>query len=184
MRLNKMIIGLAAAVLLTAIPAYAQGVIADVPEADAVSTTRGSLIGTWVLDVDVSASPDFHALQTFHMGGTVDETSDLLAALGEGPGHGVWQRSGNHEYEVTFELFIFNPDATAAGRIRVRESLHVIGENKLEGFAVADLILPDGTVIENVDNGPVTGTRVRVKGVTAEEMSATPRVQLLPRGTW
>lgn len=132
-----------------------------------------SLVGAWILDVQSTATPPFHAMQTFHAVGTMNESTDLLPNLGEGPGHGAWQRDGD-SYTATFELFIFNPDRTPAGIIRVRETLTLVDENNLTGFTVADLILPDGTLIENIDNGPVTGTRVRVRPIRPEEKNAFP----------
>jgi len=143
----------------------------DTVETQALVAPR--LTGSWMLDVQTTASPAFRALQTFHSNGTVTETSNLLAQLGEGPGHGAWERDGD-SYAVTFELFIFEPDHTPAGVIRVRETLTLLSNRVLEGFAVADLILPDGTVIENVDNGPVTGRRIDVMKVKAEEIGSTP----------
>lgn len=159
-------------------PVYAQTGAADVSSEyrdveRVVRVSAPALVGSWVLDIQTSATPAFHALQTFHAFGTVSETSDLLANLGEGPGHGAWQKDGD-TYHVTFELFIFEPDHTPAGRIRVRETLRLVDENNLTGFTVADLILPDGTLIENIDNGPTTGTRVRVIPVRPEEQSAFP----------
>ena len=151
------------------VPVYAQPAPTDAGDAREVARPGSpGLVGSWVLDVKLAVSPPFQALQTFHAFGSMNETSDLLANLGEGPGHGVWYRTGN-EYIATFELFIFNPDHTPAGRIRVRETLKITGQDTLEGFSVADLILPDGTVIENIDSGPMTGARVRVEGVRPEE---------------
>lgn len=135
--------------------------------------TPHRLTGSWILEVKTAATPAFRALQTFHSNGTVTESTDLFAQLSEGPGHGVWDRDGD-SYDVTFELFIFEPDHTPAGMIRVRETLTLLSNRVLEGYAVADLILPDGTVIENIDNGPVTGRRIDVMKVKAEEMGSTP----------
>lgn len=151
------------------VPVYGQPSPTDVADPrEAARPGVPGLVGSWVLDVKLAVSPPFQALQTFHAFGSMSETSDLLANLGEGPGHGAWYRNGD-EYSVTFELFIFNPDRTPAGRIRVRETLKITGKDTLEGFSVADLILPDGTVIENIDSGPMTGARVRVEGVRPEE---------------
>jgi len=163
-----------AAILISIQPVYAQKPSLDGSDAERVIRAASpALVGSWVFTVETTATPAFHALQTFHAIGTMSETSDLLANLGEGPGHGAWQKDGD-KYHVTFELFIFEPDHAPAGRIRVRETLELAGDNELTGYAVADLILPDGTVIENIDNGPMTGTRVRVAPVRPEEQNAYP----------
>ena len=133
-----------------------------------------ALIGAWVIDVQNVATPPFQAMQTFHIGGSMNESTDLLANLGEGPGHGGWRKDGADTYTATFELFIFNPDHTPAGIIRVRETLKLTGENSLTGFAVADIILPDGTLIEDIDHGTLTGRRVRVAAVRPEELNGYP----------
>ncbi|HEV7238377.1 MAG TPA: hypothetical protein VGQ36_03985 [Thermoanaerobaculia bacterium] len=143
----------------------------DTIETQALVAPR--LTGSWLFEVKTTASPAFRALQTFHSNGTVSESTDLIAQLGEGPGHGVWERDGD-SYTATFELFIFEPDHTPAGMIRVRETMTLLSNRVLEGFAVADLILPDGTVIENIDNGPLTGRRIDVMKVKAEEIGSTP----------
>ena len=167
MKLKMIALGILSLTLL--VPVYAQPSSADVRDAREVTRPGPStLVGSWLLDVKLVVSPPFQAMQTFHALGTMNETSDLLANLGEGPGHGVWDRQGD-EYNATFELFIFNPDHTPAGRIRVRETLKLTGQDTLEGYSVADLILPDGTVIENIDSGPMTGVRVRVEPVRPEE---------------
>jgi len=130
-----------------------------------------ALIGSWVVNVAQGATPPFTALQTFHRGGTVDETSDLLALGGEGPGHGAWERTPDG-FAVTFELFIFEPSGAPAGRIRVRETITLTGDRTFTGYSVADLILPDGTLIEKIDGAPITGTRIDVKAVRAEEIGS------------
>jgi|GEM_PF-3156047 len=130
------------------------------------------LIGSWVIDVQSEVAP-FNAFHTFHAGGTMSETTNLLATLSEGPAHGAWQKDGD-AYATTFELFIFEADHTPAGRIRVRETITLIDNDHLTGIAVADLLLPDGTIIENIDTAPITGTRIGILPVKAEEKLARP----------
>ena len=162
--------------LVMAQPLYAQtetpvGKGTDVERA--LAGGGGALIGAWVIDVQNVATPPFVAMQTFHTGGSMNESTDLLANLGEGPGHGSWRKDGN-TFTATFELFIFNPDHSPAGIIRVRETLKLTDENSLTGFAVADIILPDGTLIEDIDHGTLTGRRVRLAPVRAEEQQGFP----------
>ena len=143
--------------------------------ADAKERVEGilppKLVGSWIVNVAAGATPPFTALQTFHQGGTVTETSDLLAMGGEGPGHGSWERTDNG-YAVTFELFIFEPSGAPAGRIRVRETITLTGDTTFTGHSVADLILPDGTLIEKIDGAPITGTRIGVTTVRPEEIGS------------
>ena len=170
--------------LAVLVPLYAQEAQPDLTDRidRVIIGVPPPLVGSWVLDVTLVNSPPFHALQTFHSNGTMSETSDLLANLGEGPGHGAWART-DEGYVSTFELFIFEPDHTPAGRIRVRENLKLVDGDHLTGFTVADLILPDGTLIENIDSGPVTGTRVRVMPVRPEELNG-PKANSTYRRGW
>ena len=160
-----------AASILTLLSVYA---FAANPDSGDLKNGSGAehgfrLTGSWIVDVVSPNAPEFYALQTFHSGGTVSETTDLLAQGGEGPGHGVWTRDGDR-YAVTFELFIFNPDATPAGRIRVRETIEVSSESEFDGVAIADLLLPDGEIIENIDTAPIHGKRIEVVPVRPEEL--------------
>src|SRR6185436_15495167 len=107
MRHSKLFVTLTFVLALTP-SLYAQSSPADSGEPHALFAQRSTLLGSWVVSVDSTATPDFTALQTFQLGGTVSETTDLLAQGGEGPGHGAWERTANG-YSVTFELFIFNP---------------------------------------------------------------------------
>lgn len=170
------------AVFAVVTPVYAQDAPADSPR-DAAPRLTSPLIGSWVLDVTLTYGTPFQALQTFHAAGTMSETSNLLATLTEGPGHGAWERDGD-TYNATFELFFFNEDHTPAGIVRVRETMTLKDANTLTGFAVADLIFADGTVLENVDAGPVTGRRVRVAPVRPEEQNAFPKNGAFARGAW
>ena len=176
------ILALASLFLFTQ-PTYAQGADPDPSEVRDALVQTSRLIGAWHIDVASAATPPFIALQTFHLGGTMSETSDLLAQGGEGPGHGSWERTEDG-YAVTFELFIFNPDHSPAGRIRVRESITMIDANRFKGFSVADLILPDGTLIENIDNGPIDGTRVSVVKVRPTDLAPPTPSVLGSRRAW
>jgi len=182
MRHSKLFVTLTFVLALTP-SLYAQSSPADSGEPHALFAQRSTLLGSWVVSVDSTATPDFTALQTFQLGGTVSETTDLLAQGGEGPGHGAWERTANG-YSVTFELFIFNPDGTTAGRIRVRESITLTDENHFTGFSVADIILPDGELIENIDNGPIEGTRVSVRAVRPEDYLPPATSAMRGRRAW
>jgi len=171
MKLKSMLIIVA---LLSVVPLYAEEPQSDFGDREHAAASP-SLVGTWVLDVRQAISPPFRALQTFHASGTMTETSDLLPNLGEGPGAGAWTRD-NEGFNATFQLFIFEADHTPAGIIRVRMSIKLKDADHFTAFAVADLILPDGTLIENIDGGPIEATRVRVMPVRAEEYNGPSNV--------
>lgn len=182
MRYSRLIVTLIFVLTLTQ-SLYAGDRGPDVGEPREQIAQRNSLLGSWVVHVQSTGSPEFNALQTFQLGGTVNETSDLLSQGGEGPGQGAWQRTDDG-YAATFELFIFNPDGSKAGRIRVRETITLTDENHFTGFSVADIILPDGEVIENIDNGPITGTRVSVREVTPADYVQPNAPAMRGRRAW
>ena len=128
-----------------------------------VSDTKPTLVGTWVVNIPASpGSAEFNALHTYHEDGTITETSDLLATLAEGPAHGVW-KGKKRDYAFTFELFAFDSDHNPVGRIRVRGTIKLIGDDAFEGDTAVDFIEPDGNVIPNIGSGPFTGKRISVQ---------------------
>jgi hypothetical protein len=175
-------LGILAITILMAHSVYAQATPADAgdPQSQAIGQA-GRLIGSWVVNVQ-SVTP-FTAFHTFHIGGTMSETTDLLALGGEGPGHGAWERTADGKFASTFELFIFNPDGSPAGRIRVRETITMTDESHFNGIAIADLLLPDGAIIEDIDTSPIVGTRVSILKVRPEELTSGSSSQF-SRGRW
>lgn len=172
------------ACLVFVIPMYAQNAPADLERGfEGFARLTTPLVGSWELEVKPTVAPSFQALQTFHAAGTMNETSSILATLAEGPGHGGWDRDGD-TYYATFRLFFFNEDRTPGGIVQVRETMTLKDQNTMTGFAVVDILLPDGTVIENVDGAPFTATRVKVAPVRPEELSAYPRNAALARRLW
>lgn len=131
----------------------------------AAAPAKGTnLVGSWVLDVSFDpelALPPFRAIQTFHAGGTMTETSDLLALLAEGPGAGVWRGQGS-DYESTFQLFIFDENKAPAGIIEVRSRIHLETSRRFGGRAEAFLYPPGESEPIPLGGGPIVGNRVRV----------------------
>lgn len=124
--------------------------------------SKTALVGTWVINVPASpGGAEFNALQTFHADGTMTETSDLLAKLGEGPAHGAWTGK-KRDYQITFELFVFDPDRNPAGRVRVRATVRLTDEDNFTADSAVDFIEPNGNVIPDIGSGPFTGTRLKV----------------------
>jgi hypothetical protein len=124
--------------------------------------SKTALVGTWIINVPASpGGAEFNALQTFHAEGTMTETSDLLAKLGEGPAHGAWTGK-KRDYQITFELFVFDPDGNSAGRVRVRASIRLTDEDNFTADSAVDFIEPDGNVIPDIGSGPFTGARLKV----------------------
>lgn len=143
-------------------PALPSGEETAKPTANAKA--RG-LTGTWRVYIPQSNGgfPPFNAYHTFNADGTFTEVSDLLTTLTESPAHGVWSGKKS-DYQLTFELFVFDPQTKApAGRVRVRCAITLSEDgNSFTAQSLVDFIEPGGTIIEAVDSGPFTGTRVTV----------------------
>lgn len=124
------------------------------------------LVGTWLIDIPTSNAgfPPFRAYHTFHDGGTFTEVSDLLAQLGETPAHGVWNGKGSR-YNLTFELFVFDPDKKPVGIVRVRVAIRLLNRDELVGDTTVDFIAPDGTIERDIDGGPFSGKRIKVRSI-------------------
>ncbi len=134
----------------------------EVELAEAQSVPKPRIIGTWNVHVPgPDPSQDFDALQTFHADGTFTETSSLLGSLVEGPAHGVWVQTKNG-FVLTFELFAFDEQGAAAGRIRVRNRIFVQGANAFRADSTVDVLPPDGEPILDVGGGEYTGTRLQL----------------------
>ena len=128
--------------------------------------SQPSISGTWYCQVTESnmGFPPFQAYHTFDSDGTFVETSSLLGLGGEGPAHGVYERS-RRGYVLTFELFVFDPGTgESVGRVRVRVAIRMTSSNSFNAQTAVDFIEPDGTVIEDIDGGPFTARRVQVQG--------------------
>ncbi len=133
---------------------------------DALEPLR-DIVGTWNCHIPTSTggSPPFDALQTFGSDGTFVETSSLLGMGGEGPAHGVYERQ-RRSYVLAFELFVFDPESgESVGRVRVRASITTPSANSFTALTAVDFIDLDGTVIEDIDGGPFTATRLQARGL-------------------
>jgi hypothetical protein len=84
---------------------------------DKTSDYTGYLQGSWSGSIfikncttgDVLAGP-LPGLTTFHQGGTLSETRVSAPTSPRGPGHGVWYRTGRHQFsiKIVFQRFDLN----------------------------------------------------------------------------
>lgn len=143
----------------------------------AAQGTQDPFVGTWHIRVPVSDQgfPPFEALQTYHAGGTMSETSSNLPALAETPAFGVWAKNGSG-YDMTFQLFVFDSAGTSVGRVQVRTFIELVSVDSLKAKTAVDFIDPDGNIVPNIDGGPFFGKRIRPTPVTSvqERGNAVP----------
>lgn len=136
---------------------------AEKPEYPDSSILNLNLTGTYFITVPgPTPADDFFAYWTLGDDGTFVETSSILVTLNEGPAHGAYEKRGRGAI-LTFELFAFDPEAgVSVGRIRVRATIQTEGRDHITGYAAAEFLDPDGTIIP-LGAGPYSGERVQVR---------------------
>ena len=117
-----------------------------------------NIVGTWKLAIAPSeTSPEgLEVLQTFFADGNYLETINIDAST---TAHGVWIGSGN-TYLYTFHVFTFDEKGAFAGRRIIRGTLRMDGPDHFTGQAKADIITPDGEVIEDAFSVVTEATRM------------------------
>lgn len=77
-------------------------------------------VGVWLHDaarVDCASGTvllRFKAMQMIHHGGTLSDTNSAGPTT-RGPGFGVWERTGEHRYEIKFRYARYFPDGNLDG---------------------------------------------------------------------
>ena len=125
------------------------------------NATTATIIGTWQMTIAPSAtSPEgLEVLMTFFADGNYLETINIGAST---TAHGVWMESDN-SYCYTFQVFTFDEQGKYAGRRIIRGEISLDGPDHLTGMGSADIITPDGKVIENAFSAPIEANRMKVE---------------------
>jgi hypothetical protein len=105
--------------------------------------SKKELVGTWRMKITPydcatgAERPTFRSMLSFEEGGTLTEAalSPAFQPGQRGPGHGIWNATGDHTYNVVFEAFILfttepNPPAPGfqMGVQRVTTTIEVNGD--------------------------------------------------------
>ena len=96
---------------------------ADAPDAQSGSQAK-RLEGTWATQVTIRDCHtgvivrEFPALNTFAQGGTLIDTTSAVGAALRSPGHGTWEKIGNHSFHAFSLAFLFSPANVWTGRRR------------------------------------------------------------------
>jgi len=103
------------------------------------ASNANSIVGTWnstVTFVDCTTGAvirSFPTMNTFHRGGTMNETSRSMAQ--RSPGHGEWKRVEGHEYSSVFKIFRSNADGSDNG-YQIIYRAHTLEDGTLNTTAV------------------------------------------------
>ena len=97
----------------------------------------------------VLAGP-FKGITTFHQGGTLSETREGNPAAPRGPGHGIWYRSGAHQFKVKIVFQRFDVNGFLAG------TQEILSTNTVSRDSKTALVIATYKVLDN--NGVTLAT--------------------------
>ncbi|MEO8726354.1 MAG: hypothetical protein ABI383_09525 [Acidobacteriaceae bacterium] len=117
-----------------------------------------TLHGTWIVAVQIrncqTGAPlgmPFRSLLSFAAGGTVTETTEnpmFYPAL-RGPGHGIWSRTGSHNFKASTTAFIaLNGSLVKTQRIGQNIEISTDPNQFTTTSAVVEFFDPDGNLIQ------------------------------------
>ena len=127
------------------------------------ATPKKDLVGTWRMKITPydcatgAERPAFRSMLSFEEGGTLTEAalSPAFQPGQRGPGHGNWNATGDHTYNVVFEAFILfttqpNPPAPGfqTGVQRVTTTIEVNG-NQSSGLASVEFFDLGGNLVSS-----------------------------------
>jgi hypothetical protein len=110
------------------------------------------LEGTWRMQVTIrncqTGDPlrDFPAYLSFAQGGTLTETTTGFSPSLRSPGHGIWQRSGGHNYSAVTEAFLFNPAGEWVGGQKLTMAITVVAADQINVTATNQLFDTEGNL--------------------------------------
>lgn len=121
--------------------------------------------GSWNVTVTVVncttgvPSATFPRMNTFALGGTMQEFSAFVAPSLRGPGQGVWSHSLNGHFSYDIQFFRFNPDGTFAGWVREKRDVVVdVSGNTYQATGTGKVFSANGTLLFS-SCATETGTR-------------------------
>jgi hypothetical protein len=118
-------------------------------QAQQADTGETQLVGAWRFTVNVGTPEEFFAVVVFHRDNTMSGSpSDKQLT----PTLGVWEKlPGRGSFAATHEFFWDCPFAflgcingVVDRRIRVRETIHVLGDDRLTSSTTSDVLSLDG----------------------------------------
>jgi hypothetical protein len=148
-RVLKLVVGLSVAVLTLTVftrvwvPVQADGGRGLVGSWDVVVTPRDCATGN-----PAPFPPAFPAMQTYHLGGTmqidVNGTPDVTRVGNQG----VWSHSGGREYTIAWRAYKFNPDGSPAGKDVIRDVITLgWGGDTYTSTGTVEIYNPAGNVV-------------------------------------
>jgi hypothetical protein len=100
---------------------------------DEGNSKSGDLEGTWFTQVTIRDCQTnavvrvFAALNTFHRGETMTDTTTGVSPSLRSPGLGKWEKTGSHTFGATSLAFLFNPTGVPLGTQQLTHRIEMHG---------------------------------------------------------
>lgn len=129
------------------------------------------LEGTWITTVTIpDGPPPFIALHTYSRGGTLLQSNQTDEVPGEkqSPGHGVWKKTGDHQYAFTLVIFQYDEGGNVTGALKVKEAIQLNNENEYTGLSEVQICDPSVNNCVSVGCSTTHATRLIVEAPACE----------------
>ena len=143
--------------MLTILPVVAVSALAAVPAIAQDDPQARKLEGTWYTQVSAhncttgAVLRSFPALNTFAAGGTLIDTTTVVAPSLRSPGHGTWEATGGHTFRAISLAFLFSPAGAWTGTQRIIQAIEMReGPDEFSSTATSESFDTAGTLIGSV----------------------------------
>jgi hypothetical protein len=112
------------------------------------------LAGSWYTDVTTrdcatgAALRSFPAINTFSNGGELIDTSTVVAPSLRSPGHGTWERLGDHRFKSVSFAFLFSPTGAWVATQKLAQDIRLASRNEFTSTAVSKVYDTAGSLTQ------------------------------------
>lgn len=122
--------------------------------------------GTWDSEIDFYGVI-YRALYSFHAGGTLTESDNPAFDPNFGgdalsPGLGAWENQGRNHIKARYRKLAYSTEGSLSLTYTSSLDLYLTGKDRWEGTLSIVIALPDGTIVSELNNLPMSATRLTV----------------------
>ena len=123
-----------------------------------------SIVGSWEATIDFFGTP-FRALYSFQRGGTLTESDNpgFDPNFGDNalsPGLGSWKKTSLRSFAAKYRKLAYDVDGQLQEVYTSRMVIRLEKDGSLSGTLSIVVALPDGTVVNELPNLPITAIRI------------------------
>ncbi len=148
----KAIGGVSLAILVLVV--FAQVWVSAQDKNSDLSQNEQGLIGSWNLSVTLrdcqtgTALVNFLAMNTYNLGGTMQQSAVSNPQFRDLAGHGIWSHQTGRDYSAALQFFSVSLDGTFTGKVVVRSAISLgLRGNEYTSTDTAEVFDPNGNVI-------------------------------------